>query len=81
MKRLAIFVGFILAAIVFGWHVYCDNDLLYCAWMALVVQLISTVVVLAAMRMIGRILLDHLKEQREEIDQEVEEHMSHASQE
>ena len=68
MQRLAIFIGSLFASCIFLWHWFNGRDILYCAWMALMVLMVGTIVIMFAMKWIGSVLMDHLKDQRDELE-------------
>ena len=69
MKRIAVLLGFILSLSTFAWHVICGNNVVYCAVVSLGVMFVSTSILLFAMKWVGRILIDHLAEQRKLLEE------------
>jgi hypothetical protein len=64
MRRMAVLCGFLIAVGVFCWHIFTGQGLLYAAFWALAVHMITTALFLGAMKWIGTVLMDHLKDEK-----------------
>jgi ABC-type transport system involved in cytochrome bd biosynthesis fused ATPase/permease subunit len=70
---VVIIAGFLVSMISFAWNMFTGNDLLYSAFVALLVMFAASTVFLIATRAIAQVLFKHLQAKRVEMQNIIDE--------
>ena len=72
IKKIVLIGGLVSALACFSWHILCDREILYAAFVSLCVMFVVSSILNIGLQGIARILIKFLREQQNQVDSEDE---------